>query len=133
MRPRYFATLTEVDALVGSILDTVASTPRLQDDTLVVLTADGGGVGTDASDPALGGNYRIPFVVWGHGVVPGADLYAINPAYANPGHDQVGYTGPQPIRNADVANLVTAVLGLPSIPGSQQNPGQSFNIFRGGS
>lgn len=131
MRPRFMSTVTEVDAMVGRVLDTVATDPDLRDTTLVVLTADGGGVGNDPSDPTLPGNYVIPFVVWGHGVVPGADLYAINPAYVDPGTAQAGYTGSQPIRNATVANLVTAVLGLPAIPGSEQNARQDFNIFVG--
>lgn len=131
LRPAYFSALTQVDQQLDSVLTTISADPRLAASTLVILTADSGGVGSDSRDVTRQGNFKVPLVVWGPGVVAGADLYGLNPAYADPGALQVGYTGPQPIRNATVANLVTAVLGLPRIPGSQLNPAQDFNIFVG--
>ncbi len=131
-RPRYMRTLTEVDAMVGRLLDTVSASPSLKASTLVVVTADGGGVGTTQTDPSAPSTYTVPLLVWGPDVVAGADLYAINPAYSDPGTARVGYrTAGQPIRTATVANLVTAVLKLPVIPGSQVNNRQDFNIFVG--
>jgi hypothetical protein len=131
LRPRYFRALTQVDSMVGGVLDTIAASPSLSRSTLVLLTADGGGTAKSPADRTLPGNFTIPLVAWGPGVVAGADLYAINPAYDDPGTAQVGYAGAQPIRNATVANLVTAILHLPAIPGSQLNTRQDFNIFVG--
>ena len=73
----------------------------------------------------------MPFVAWGADVVAGADLYAINPAYTDPGSAQPAYTDALPIRNGIVANLATAALGLPALPGSLLNANQQFNIFVG--
>ena len=86
----------------------------------MIVTADHGGVPdttvhTDRERPE---NYTIPFLVWGPGITPG-DLYALNPDYRDPGGLQPGYDGPQPVRNGDVANLVTDLLGLDPVPGSQ--------------
>ena len=85
--------------------------------TLVVVTADHGGLGPGHSDPRKFADYRMPFLVWGPGVPAGADLYALNPTYADPGSLRVGYgTAQQPVRNGDVGNLVLDVLGLPADP-----------------
>jgi endonuclease/exonuclease/phosphatase family metal-dependent hydrolase len=130
-RARYFAALTEVDALIGTVLDTVEAKPALRDNTLVLVTAASGGVGTDPSDATRPNNYTVPFVAWGADVVAGADLYAINPAYTDPGSAQPAYTDALPIRNGIVANLATAALGLPALPGSLLNANQQFNIFVG--
>lgn len=131
MRPEYFTTLTEVDSMIGQVLDSIDSDPALKDHALVLLTASGGGRGHDNQDASHRANFTIPFIAWGPGVVAGADLYAINPAYIDPGTAQVGYHGVQPIRNGDVANLVTAVLGLPALPGSILNAEQDLNILVG--
>lgn len=130
-RARYFATLTEVDSLIGTVLDTIEAKSALRENTLVLLTAAGGGVGTDPSDATRPNNYTVPFVAWGADVVAGADLYAINPAYTDPGRAQPAYTEPQPIRSGIVANLATAALGLPALPGSLLKANQQFNIFIG--
>ena len=56
-----------------------------------MLTSDHGGLpGEKAHDDADDlEDYRIPFVVWGRGVRP-ADLYELNPDYADPGHRPAG-------------------------------------------
>jgi hypothetical protein len=59
----------------------------------------------------------------------GADLYALNPAYADPGSARVGYAGPQPIRTGDVANLVTGVLGYPTVVRSRTRTTQDLSVF----
>ena len=118
----------ETDRLLGELLDTVDATPRLSKRLVVVLTADHGGLPgekghDDASDVE---DYRIPFVVWGRGVRP-ADLYALNPDYADPGTGRPAYGGPQPVRNGDLANLVTELLGLGPVPGSELDADQDLD------
>ncbi len=128
----YRSTLTEVDAMVGQVIDTVTSSPTLAGHTLVLLTAGAGGRGHSNEDRTVRGNYTIPFIAWGPDVVAGADLYALNPAYQDPGTRRPGYgAAAQPIRNGVVANLVTTALRLPRIPGSSMNADQSFNVFVG--
>lgn len=129
MSPAYLTAVEQVDRLVGSILDTVAGSPSLAPHTLIVLTTDHGGSGRshDAADRV--DNYRIPFLVWGPGVARGRDLYALNPQLRDPGAARPGYTGPQPVRNGDLANLSTDVLDLPTVPGSQFDRPRELNVF----
>ena len=58
-----------------------------------------------------------------------SDLYGLNPSLAYPGKDQVGYSGAQPLRVGDLANLITRTLGLPPIPGATHDPEQLFQVF----
>jgi hypothetical protein len=125
----YLDAVKESDRLLGSVLNTIAGRPSLRDHTLVVLTADHGGNGTGHEDPSKLENYRIPFMVWGPGVPANRNLYDINPAYRSPGASRPGYQGKQPIRNADVGNLVTDVLDLPTVSGSEFNRSQTLNVF----
>ena len=69
-------------------------------------------------------------MAWGPGIAAGRNLYRINPTYRSPGSARTGYSGKQPIRNGDMANLVTDVLDLPRVPGSQFNRRRSLNVFR---
>ncbi len=76
----------------------------------------GTGHGT-ASDPA---NYTIPLGIWLCDGQPAVDMYAlasdrVDPGSTNPS-DPPG--GAQPLRNADVANIVTALTGLPRVDAS---------------
>jgi len=128
LSPAYRDAVAETDRLIGEVLDTVDSTPRLSKRLVVVLTADHGGPPgekkhDDVGDPA---NYRIPFIVWGRGITPG-DLYALNPDYADPGDRQPPYDGAQPVRNGDVANLATDLLGLGPVPGSELDADQDLD------
>ena len=67
--------------------------------------------------------------MWGRGVAAGASLYALNPDRANPGTSRPTYTAArQPVRNAEVGNLVTELLGLRAIPGSRINPRQTLDV-----
>lgn len=117
LSPAYLDAVRLVDTLVGRMLSAVESTPGLED-TTVVLTSDHGGRGADHYDPTRLYNYRVPFVAWGPGIEP-RDLYALNPAYRSPGSARTTYAGPQPVRNGDVANLVTSLLGIGPVPGSR--------------
>ncbi len=130
MSPAYLDAVERADRLVGRILEVVTSTTSSSEHTLVVVTSDHGGKGAGHSDPRRLADYRIPFLVWGPGVPAGADLYDLNPTYADPGTRRVGYRAArQPIRNGDVANLVLDVLGLPAIPRSQLNADQDLQVF----
>ena len=128
MSPAYLDAVAETDRLLGELLDTVDASRRLSKRLVVVLTADHGGTPgekdhDDASDVE---DYRIPFLVWGRGIRP-ADLYALNPDYADPGTGRPAYGGPQPVRNGDLANLVTELLGLGPVPGSELDAAQDLD------
>ena len=69
-------------------------------------------------------------MAWGQGVPAGRDLYGLNPNFRSPGASRTNYRGKQPIRNADLANLVTDALDLPRVPGSEFNSPRTLNVFR---
>lgn len=127
----YLDAVVRLDRLVGQVLSTVRSTPRLARSTVVVLTADHGGVpGTNGHGAATSfENYRVPFIVWGAGVDHG-DLYDLNPTLRNPGRGRPGVSGAQPVRNGDLANLATKVLGLGPVAGSLWNRSQHLTWHR---
>ncbi len=128
--PQYRRAVQQADARVGRVLRTIAARPALRDHLLVVLTADHGGVsGKSHSDETRLDNYRVPFLVWGPGVARGADLYALNPQRRDPGTARTSYSGRQPVRNGDVANLVTDVLDRPAVGGSELNRKQDLLVF----
>lgn len=129
MTEPYLDAVRETDRSLGTVLDTIAGEPSLRDHTLVVLTADHGGDGEGHHDPSVLQNYRIPFMAWGPGVAADRDLYSLNPTYQDPGTSRPGYEGGQPIRNGDVGNLVTDVLDLPAIPGSEFDTPRTLNLF----
>ena len=58
-------------------------------------------------------------MAWGPGVAAGRNLYALNPSFDSPGDSRANYRGKQPIRNADIANVVTDALDLPRVPGAE--------------
>lgn len=127
--PGYDREVRRADAAVGAVIDAILTTPRLGAGVVVVLTSDHGGVvGTRnhirQRHPA---NYTVPFVAWGPGVQAG-DLYELNPGYADPGTGRPSYAGAQPVRNCDIANLVTDLLGVAPVPGSQLNPAQELAL-----
>ena len=128
LRHDHLAAVRRLDRQVNAIWSAIYRNPRLARSTLLVVTADSGG----RHRKAIGQfrvNYQIPFVVYGHGVPAGADLYRLNPAYRSPGSSRIGYSGVQPIRTSDVANLVTGVLGYPAVAGSRTRTSQDFNVF----
>ncbi|MDN5745230.1 MAG: alkaline phosphatase family protein [Nocardioidaceae bacterium] len=119
MSSRYLKTVRYMDRLVGSLMNTITSDAALRASTLIVLTSDHGGVAgsTDHSQAWRLQNYRVAFTVWGPGV-PNTPLYRLNPTRKNPGKSRPGFSGKQPIRNGDVANLSLSILGLSPVPGS---------------
>jgi hypothetical protein len=126
----YLRAVRRADALVGSVLRTVAADRALARTTTVVLTADHGGSGTHHEDPTLASSFTVPFLVWGAGVARGVDLYRLNPRLESPGRSRTDYRGPQPVRNGDLANLALDLLGLPPVPGSTFNRDQRLRVAR---
>ena len=92
-----------------------------------MLTADHGGQGAGHDDATKLANYRVPFMVWGPGVVHD-DLYDLNPAFEDPGKRRVGFGGKQPIRNGDVANFAAYLLGLGPVPDSLWDVAQQMRV-----
>ena len=125
----YAATLKKVDTAIGRVLQMVTDNPRLAGKTVVILTADHGGHDKTHGNTTNPLDYTIPFYVWGAAVPAAGDLYAMNAtsrtapaAAANP-----PYTGRQPIRNGDAANLALRLLGLGPVPGSTINSKQDLS------
>lgn len=116
----YMRAITEDDERVGDILSTIDEHPELAKRLTVILTADHGGEKGETTHYKIEDrqNYQVPFMVWGRGIPRGADLYGLNPQRRNPGAGRPEYSGPQPIRNMDVANTSLRLLGLPPITGA---------------
>lgn len=128
MTPAYLDAVAATDHRLGRIIAAVEAKGDLADHTVVVVTADHGGRGVSHRNPTRLYNYRVPFIVWGAGVAPGKSLYALNPDYANPGTARTTYDdAKQPVRNGDVANLVTDLLGLKAVPGSEHDSAQDLD------
>jgi Type I phosphodiesterase / nucleotide pyrophosphatase len=125
----YAAALAATDRLIGRIQTAIADNPRLSGRTMLVVTANRGGSGSDAKPTTVPGVYRVPLLVTGPGVLPGGDLYAMNPAYPNPRDTNPDYASGRPIRNALVADLVTKMLGLPPVPGSRLGARQDLTVL----
>ena len=115
MSPRYLDAVDTAADEVATVLGVVRAAPGLRRRTTVILTADHGGRGPSHSDATDPNDYRIPFFVWGPGVRAG-DLYAMNPRRRDPGTGRPPYTGPQPIRNMDAAELALRSMGLSPLP-----------------
>jgi len=126
MSPAYLTAVRRMDGKLGMILAAIDSHAELGDLT-IVLTADHGGKGAGHDDPTKLANYRVPFMVWGPGVVHD-DLYDLNPAFTNPGKRRVGFGGKQPIRNGDVANFAAYLLGLGPVPDSLWDVAQRLRV-----
>ncbi len=116
----YMDAVEVADGQVGDILATVDANPALRKRLSILVTADHGGQDGDTTHYEIDNreNYQIPFIAWGRGFPSGTDLYAINPQRSDPGADRPEYSGPQPIRNMDVANTSLRLLGLPRIAGA---------------
>lgn len=127
MSANYLTAVAETDARLGRIMAKIKSEKRLRKRLLLLVTSDHGGLGTSHADASAYVNYRIPFFAWGRRVHTGS-LYAINPAYADPGTGRPTYTGRQPIRNADITNLTLKVLGLRPLKASRIGTAQLLMV-----
>ena len=119
----YLNTVKAMDGLLGLLFSLVDTNAQLHGRTAIVLMADHGGYDYTHADPARREAYTVPFYIWGPGVFPGADLYALNPANRlSPGIGRPLYSAPvQPIRNGEAANVALSFLGLGPVPGSTLN------------
>lgn len=118
----------QADHQVRRVRRAIAASPETAGRTLLVITSGHGGSQHAFVPASLLANARVPIIVKGPGVARGVDLYTLNPQYADPGTTVPGYRGPQPIRLADLADLITRVLGLPHIPGVTTNYDQSMVV-----
>lgn len=127
----YMKSVRKMDDYLGRLFELLDGTPAFAGSTNLILVSDHGGTqGTrthiDATVPT---NYTIPFYVWGPGVLPGGDLYELNPGLTDPGTSRPGLTNPkQPIRNGMAGNLALQLMDLPPIPGSLHNVSQQFRV-----
>jgi len=127
---QYAKALKQIDVHVGRIMNVINST-GLKRRTVLIVTSDHGG--TKLADMATDhrATYTVPFIVWGRGVAQGADLYTLNRHYRNPGASRPKYTATRdPIRNTYAANLVTKLLALPPVSGSNMDGGQTMTVFK---
>jgi hypothetical protein len=122
----YSNMVMQIDGQLGRIFAAIESNPVLANRTTFIVMTDHGGGGeafNAHSNPTFSVNYTIPLFVWGPGIPAGADLYSLFTNRGDPGTGRPDYIQiPQPIRNGDSGNLVLALLGLPSIPGSLMQP-----------
>ena len=123
--PAYSAALGRIDKQVSGIVRTIGNNPSIAGHTMVVLVGGSSGAKAGNHKPP---SYTAPLVVWGPGVIAGADLYDLNPAWTNPGRAKVPYRN-NPIFTGVVANLTLGALGLAPLPGSTLNPSSTFNVF----
>jgi len=130
MGKEYLRAVQETDRLLGEVIRTIDSRTALRRQTMLVLTADHGGRGAGHSTASDSANYRVPFMIWGPGVAAGQDLYRLSSGYQSPGSARTSYSGAQPIRNGDLANLATDVLDLPRVPGAEFNRRRTLDPFR---
>jgi hypothetical protein len=114
----YRTAVRQSSAQVGRILRTIARRDKLRSRAAVVLTSDHGGEGKGHADSGRPINYTVPFMAWGTGVARCADLYDLNPERVDPGTTQPTYfSGAPPVRNLDMASLVTTHLGYGKVRG----------------
>lgn len=129
----YLKAVQDADTQIGHILNFLDQNPDLRKSTALVITADHGGGIPHKNHYGYG-------MLWVNTVIPffvnlphnqKLDLYELcATTRRNPGLDPVANNPAQlpPIRNADVANLCLALLGLDAIPGSTVNVKQ--DIYR---
>lgn len=125
----YQRAVRKLSRRVAAIRRGISSQPAMAGTTLLVITGTGGAQKAKGSSRTWSESYRVPMWVTGPGVPAASDLYGLNPALTSPGSEQVGYSGAQPIRVGDLANLAMRTLGLPPVPGSTMDPEQRFQVF----
>ncbi len=127
--PAYERAAKKIARRVATIRRGVERQPEMKGTTLLVVTGTGGAQKAKGSSRTWAESYRVPMWVTGPGVPVASDLYGLNPSLVSPGKAQTAYSGTQPLRVGDLANLVTRTLGLPPIPGSTFDPEQRFQVF----
>lgn len=112
------------DTALGQLFAWLDAHPVEKATTSIVLTADHGGAGSSHNNATQQVNYTIPFFLWGQCFKPGTSAYSYFINRASPGAARPAQADStlQPLRNADCANLSTALLGLGTVPGSWFQP-----------
>jgi predicted AlkP superfamily pyrophosphatase or phosphodiesterase len=131
MGSAYLRAVELVDRLLGRIRQAISASRALRGTTDLIVTADHGGRGTHGhSDVTKVDDYRIPFIVTGPAARPGSDLYELNSDYRDPGSGRPSYAGKQPVRNGDLADLATRLMGLGAVPGSAFGKRDQLDVSR---
>lgn len=124
----YLKAVKRVDVLLVKILDFIDQNADFKGATVLVLTADHGGIfGTNihllSRSKGLLDSGVVPFYIYGKLIPAAKDLYTWNPKTTiDPGKTHpYNNDESQPIRNGDAANLILELLGLPNVPGSSIN------------
>ena len=130
--PDYWIAVRQCDTQLGRILTWLDQHPTQKATTAIIVSADHGGGKGLSPELDLGShdlptarvNYTVPFLVRAPGFRAGSNLYPYFINRSDPGIDQVqeGTLPNQPLRNGDQANLATALLSLPTVPGSYYLP-----------
>ena len=124
----YLDAVRATDRRLGRIVQTINTHGRLSKHLVLLVTADHGGAGKNHADATRLVDFRVPFLVWGPTVARGANLYQLNPDYANPGEQRTSYADSrQPVRNGAVANLALDLLGLGAVRGSEHDRAQDLD------
>lgn len=111
--------LQRVDQALDGLFNFLDSAPLYKDKVHVLLTTDHGATG-DTKAPAMLPSDAIPLYVVSPTISTPGDLYALaGDLRSSPAAETSTIpNGAPPIRNSDVGNLSTALLGLPEIPTS---------------
>ena len=126
--PQYQRSVVKASRKVAAIRRAIQAQPTMSGRTLLVVTSTGGAQRPKAGHKWKQG-YRVPMWITGPGVPAGTNLYHLNPTLASPGGAQPNYSGAQPVRTGDIANLVTRILRVPPVPGSTMGTDQTFQAF----
>ena len=118
----YRNSIITVDGYLGSILNAIDANSALAGKVAIIVTGDHGGGGlagapTSHLDATQPGNFTIPFFLSAPGLPGGSDLYsAFDNRFTPAATARPAFTAAsQPVHNADLANLSTALLGLPLV------------------
>ena len=107
-------------------------TPRLSKRLVIVLTSDHGGLPGEKATTTRATWRTTGSRSWSGAGDPARRPLRLNPDYADPGTGRPAYDGPQPVRNGDLANLVTELLDLGPVPGSELDADQDLDWRRAG-
>jgi len=89
--PQYLAAVEEADRLAGVVVDALREA-KLSQSTVLLLTADHGGVGKKHGGPTMA-EIEIPWIIHGPGIAPGREIRA-------------------PVNTYDTAATIARILGL---------------------
>lgn len=94
----YTNSIITVDQYLGMIFRMINSSPVFCDRIHLIVMSDHGGTKGRYTHifPGIVTNYTVPFYVWGPEVSAGADLYALNPDYHDPGTSRPSLEAGQP-------------------------------------